>query len=154
MKSVKLLIAIAVMAMLGGIAMAETGRLGSGKYTFSPTREVTKVAAYTTTTNDSLVSVNSLTTATTITLHSVSDAMYGQRQEMKIIKTDSSTNKVTVTAATGDTIGGEASRIITYQNAYIVIHAGPGRDWSIDYESPYVIENHLTGIVTIGSTTF
>lgn len=125
-------------------AFADTQRLGGTSVSFSPTKIVTKTAStYTLTTSDSQVNGDCTSNAITFTLPAISSITSGTKA-YKIKKTDSTGNKITVTAASGNTIGGEASRVITQQNDYIVIES-QGTDWRVTYESPYVVENHLAG---------
>ena len=141
---------VLAMMLFVGLAYAETARLGSDRATFNPTRSVTKTAAYTLTTSDSEVKFTAASANIVATLPSVADAMATGRQSYKILKTDATTYAIVVTPATGSTIGGEATRYLVGQNAYMIIHAGPGKDWTIDYESPYIVENHKLGTYTTG----
>ena len=150
MKHLKTIFAVMISLLLViGVAFADTQRLGGTSFSFNPTKSVTKTAAYTATTSDSQIRVDATSSAITITLPSVESALTGKRLVLKVIKTDSSTNMVTVTAGTGDTIGGEASRKVINQNDYIVIQAGPGSDWRVAYETSYLAEDHLNGTVAL-----
>lgn len=140
------LLAVSLM-LVGSTAFATTSRLGSDTYNFNPSRLVVKTAAYTVTTSDSQVNVTCSSANITITLPSVSDCMAGQICQFKILKTDATDYKVVVTPGSGDTVGGESTRYLVTQNAYMVIHAGPGRDWSVDFESPYTVEDYEAGTV-------
>jgi lipopolysaccharide export LptBFGC system permease protein LptF len=140
--------------VLVGMSYADTNRLGAtSTYQFNKTKRSVKTAAYTATTSDSEIAVNATGGAITVTLPSITDSLTGMRLALKIQKTDSSTNMVTVAAATGETVGGETSRKIINQNDYIVVHAGPVMsgtpNWTVDYESSYLAENHLLGTVAL-----
>jgi hypothetical protein len=147
-------IAVITLAVMLSTSMvyATTTRLGGEDISFNPTKSVTKTAAYTALITDSQIKVNATSGAVTITLPSMDAATLSGTKTMKIIKTDSSTNMVTIAAATGSTIGGEASRKLINQNDYIIISTGPGgtsRDWEVDYESSYLAENHYAGTVAL-----
>jgi hypothetical protein len=143
--------AMLTLILIVGMAYAETDRLGEKSYSFNPTNSVTKTAAYTLTTSDSLVNVTNASANIVITLPTVASCMSGMRCQFKILKTDATTYDVIVTPATGDTIGGESTRYLVNQNSNMVIHAGPGRDWTVDFESPYALEDHESGSLNIGT---
>ena len=127
--------------------LAATYRLGSDTpVNFNPTRKVIKTAAYTVGANDSQVNVTTSGADIVITLPSIATTRSaGNVSAFKILKTDSTAFKVVVTPATGDTIGGESTRYLVNQNNFMVISLGPGRDWSVDFESPYTVEDHEAG---------
>ena len=152
-KTLKLILAtaIAVVLIAAVISFADTARLGTFRTMgFNVQKAVTKTTTYTALVTDSYIKANATSAGFTITLPAVSDATAGGTIQYKILKTDSSTNVVTVAAGSGDTIGGEASRAILSQNAYMIIHSGPGRDWTVDYETPYIVEDHYAGTYTTG----
>jgi hypothetical protein len=154
MKSIFAVMLALAFVLAASTAFAETSRLGENLIKFNPTRLVAKTAAYTATTSDSQINVDATSAGVTITLPSVSDCMSGMRCSYKIIKTDSSVNTVTTSPASGDTVGGESARVIVNQNGYIVINAGPGRDWTVRFESPYVVEDHEAGTSDIGTVSY
>lgn len=154
MKYFAVIVLVMAMAFTPAITFAETARLGASgsSYNFNPTKLVVKTSDYTVTTSDSQVNVTCSSANITITLPSVSSCLSGgSRCSFKILKTDSTAYKVVVTPGTGDTIGGESTRYLINQNAYTVIHAGPGSDWSIDFESPYSVEDYEAGTLNIGT---
>jgi hypothetical protein len=151
MKKSTLLAVLLIALLMIGVSFSETIRQGGDRYTFSPSAMVTKTANYTVTSADSEIQVNATSGAVTITLPSVSSSMVGGTKAYKIKKTDASTNVVTVTPATDNTIGGESTRKLLYQNAYMVISTGPGNDWHVDFESPYIQEDYEAGTITIPS---
>lgn len=154
MKHLKMCVAITlVVALIAGVAIAETARLGAARYSFSPSGVLYKTADYTVTTSEKgkTISVDATSAAANMTLPSVTDATAGGTMTLKVLKSDSSVNVVTVTPASGDTIGGESARKLVNQNGYIVIHSGPGRDWTVDFESPYIVEDHEAGSSDLGT---
>lgn len=157
MKSMRIFVAILlVFSMTAGIALAETARLGSARFNFSPVGILYKTSDYTVTTSDKgkTISVDATSANVNLTLPSVSDAYAGGTMSLKAIKTDTTAYTVTLTPATGDTIGGESTRVIKNANGWIAIHAGPGKDWSIDYESPYLSEDHELGTTVMGTPAY
>lgn len=150
--------------VMGAVAMAlaicspvhaQTERLGAEYgYDFNKTRSVTKTTDYTITASDSEVKATASSADITLTLPSVSDCQSGGRCQFKILKTDGTTYDIIVTPATGDTIGGESSRGLINQNDYMVIHAGPGKDWTVDFESPYVGEDHEARTTNLGTQSY
>jgi hypothetical protein len=149
------IIVLALAAFLVGIvgtAHAETFRQGGLRYSFNESASTTKTAAYTITTSDSLVNVDATSAAITITLPTTAAAKVGGTHSFKVVKTDATANSVTVTPATGDTIGGESTRVLTYENAYMIIRPSTNNDWVVDFESPYVVEDYESGTLTIYGT--
>lgn len=144
--------ALAIMLIASVIGYAETFRQGGDRFSFNPTATVTKTADYTLTTSDSYVKFTASTAALTATLPSLATvrASYGSKT-YKILKTDALPLAITITPATGETIGGESYRKLYYQNAYIVISAGPNSDWTVAYESPYTVEDYEAGTVDLYS---
>lgn len=150
MKKFKVLSVVLVVAMLvATIAYADTFRLGSARYNFNPTNKVSKTAAYTLTASDSQVNVGCTNANITITLPTISSLRAGGSKAYKIVKTDSSEFTVNITPATGDTIGGESVRKLTYKNAYIIIGLGMNDDWHVSYESPYTVEDYEAASTTL-----
>jgi len=144
------LIALALVFLVSVISFADTARLGSSSYSFNATRSVYKTAAYTLTTSDSLVNFTASSANIVATLPSVSSALAGGTLKYKIVKKDATAYKIVVTPASGDTIGGESTRYILGDESFIVITAGPGKDWTVEYESPYIVEDHEAGTYTTG----
>lgn len=141
--------------LIAGNSHAITARLGAPYgVDFNHIKALTKTTAYTVTTSDGGALINGDTTAAgfTITLPSISSvAASGQSMALKIIKTDATVNVLTVTPATGDTIGGESTRKIVNQNGYMVIRSAGGKDWAVDFESPYIVEDHEAGSSDLGT---
>lgn len=149
---IALTIAIIVVASIG---FTETMRLGSNlPPTFNQSSNVTKTAAYTLTTSDSKVNFTNSSANIVATLPSVESCMAGKICSFEITKTDATTYTVIVTPATGDTIGGESTRVLIGQNDKMIIHAGPGKNWTVDFESPYVVEDHEAGTLGIGTISY
>lgn len=143
--------ALAVVLIATVISFAETG-LNYGQptsYSYNPRTTVTKTADYTLTASDDYVKFTCSTAALTATLPQISSLTKTQRY--KILKTDALPLAVTVTPATGDTVGGESTRKLYYQNAYMIITSGANNNWVITYESPYNVEDHESGQVDIYS---
>jgi hypothetical protein len=156
MKKFKSLI-LAYILVAGFIAapvMADTARLGADRLTFSPTRIVSKTADYTATSADSLINCDATAADVTVTLPTISSLTLGGTKSYKLVKTDSSINTCDFTPATGNTIGDETARVIVNQNGYIVISSGPGTDWSVDFESPYIVEDHEAGTSDLGTQAY
>lgn len=154
MKTMKY-IALMVLAMMivATISFAETGRLGESRITFSPSKKLFKTADYTMTTSDTgaQAEITASSVNITITLPSVASALAsGGGVQYKLIKKDATTYKVILTPASGDTIGGESARYLIGDESYAVISAGPGKDWTVEYESPYLVEDHGAGTYTTG----
>ena len=147
-----ILAVVALMLLIGSVAFGETFRQGEIRFNFNPTAIVSKTAAYTLTVSDSLCNVACSSTNITITLPTVESTRPGGKA-YKIVKTDSSAYAVIVAAATGDTIAGETRRYIVAQNGYICLSTGSGNNWTVSYESPYAVEDHSAGTVTVPSVT-
>lgn len=142
---------VGMLFLITGIGSSETFRQGGERISFNPSAIVTKTTAYTVTSGDSEILVNATGGAITITLPTIASVTTGGTKSYKIKKTDASTYVVTVTPATGDTIGFESTRKLLNQNDYMVISTGPGKNWSVDYESPYIQEDYESGTVTLPS---
>lgn len=150
---------VLVLMFIASFSFAETIRQGGERFSFNPSSIVTKTAAYTVTSSDSLVKVTCSSANIVITLPTVASARPGTKA-YKIQKTDALIYAVVVTPASGDTVGGESTRYIMGQNDYIVISPGSGNDWNIAFESSYVKEDYELGTIAIagkavncGSTT-
>jgi hypothetical protein len=140
---------------------AETFRQGSVRNTFNPVASTTQTSAYTVTSSDSLVNVTCSSADIVITLPTITSlrSSFGNKN-FKILKTDATAYAVIVTPGTNDTIGGESTRYILTQNAYVVISMGSddgtgtgGSDWEVIYESPYTVEDYESGThATYGTT--
>jgi len=87
---------------------------------------VTKVAAYTVTTNDEIVFVNAASASVTITLPTA----VGNACIYRIKKTDSSGNTVVVATTSSQTIDGGTTAIINMQYASISV-ASNGSNWFV-----------------------
>ena len=152
MKNLKsiLFVVLAVTLIAGAFAFAETARLGK-EYapSFSPIAQVTKTAAYTLTTSDSYVKFTASSANIVATLPKIS-GLSGVSISYKIEKTDATAYAIVVTPASGDTIGKESTRYLIGDDAYMIITSGPGSNWEITYESPYIVENHEAGTYTTG----
>lgn len=157
MKNMKSIFAIAFAMLLlcASSALATTQRLGANlPIQFNSASTLAKTAAYTVTTSDvnKTISVTASSANIVITLPSIASAnSTGASFPLKITKADATTYSIIVTPATGDTVGGESTRYLINQNAYMVIHAGQGKDWAVDYESPYVVEDHEAGSTDLGT---
>lgn len=150
------LIALAMVLCIAPVSFALTERLGAVRYSFNPTKILNKTAAYTVTTSDvgAQVNVNATSAAVTITLPSIADVYAaGQTQGVVVKKTDSSVNTVTLSPASSNTIGGESARVIVNQNGWIAVRPN-GLDWIVDYESPYVVEDHEAGTSDLGTQSY
>jgi hypothetical protein len=145
------LIALGIVMIFASISFAETARLGSdAQPSFNQTSSAYKTAAYTLTTSDSLVNFTATSANIVATLPTVESCLTGQRCSFKIQKKDATAYAIVVTPATGDTIGGESTRYLLSDEAYIIISAGPGKNWSVQYETPYIVEDHELGTYTTG----
>jgi hypothetical protein len=145
------LMALAIVLVATVIGFAETARLGKeNSVAFNLTKIVQKTAAYTVTTSDSQVDVTATSANIVITLPSVATATVAGTMRYKIVKKDATTYKIIVTPATGDTIGGESTRYLISDEAYMIISSGPGKDWTVEYETPYIVEDHEAGTYTTG----
>jgi hypothetical protein len=152
-KILKIFMVIAlVMVMLApGLTIAETFRQGDERILYNPLNVATKTAAYTLTSTDDLVNFTASSANLVATLPTVT-SLRPSSKSFKILKTDNTAYSIIVTPGTNDTIGGESTRYLTYQNAYIVIRSGPknssgGYDWIVDFESPYSAEDYELGTV-------
>jgi len=151
MKSVKniFLLVLALVIMTALPAMATTQRLGAKlPIPFNAEKTLAKTAAYTVTASDcgSLISVTATSATIAITMPLIS-TLTGDCP-VKILKADATAYAIIVTPATGDAVGGESTRYLTNQNAYMVIHAGPAsKNWTVDFESPLIDENYETGAI-------
>lgn len=143
-------LSLLAMAVMVSPAQSATYRLGADTpMSFNPTRQVTKTAAYTVTTSDSLINVTTSGADIVITLPSISSTRSANASSaFKILKTDATAYKVVVTPASGDTVGGESTRYVVNQNDFVIISKGPGRDWNVDFESPYTQEDHEAGTLS------
>ena len=150
MKKLQIITSLLLVLLLAGLSYGETFRQGDQRITFHPTTIVAKTAAYTLTSSDSEVDVTCSSANITITLPTVLSTRPGTIT-YKIKKVDATAYKVIVTPASGDTIGGESTRYITYQNAYVVVSTGSGKDWTVNYESPYTVEDYEAGTITFTS---
>jgi len=153
----KILAATLAILLFAGSAHAITDRLGA-KYSldFNQTKTLSKTTAYTVTTTDGGALINGDTTSAgfTVTLPLLSTvAASGQSMSVKIVKTDASVNVLTIAPATGNTIGGESARKIINQNGFVIL-TSQGKDWSVDFESPYVVEDHEAGTANIGTQSY
>ena len=139
-------------------ASSATYRLGADTVSFQPSKQLTKTADYTVTTSDmgAVITVTASSANITLTLPSLADLRAaGVNGSVKIVKADSTTYDVIASPATGNTIGGESARYLNSQNAYMVLRMGANSNWEIDYESPYVVEDHEAGTVVFdGLNTF
>ena len=144
---------VALVLVFSSLASAETFRQGDDRISFNQSESTRKTSAYTITSSDSLVNVVTSSADIVITLPSLSSLGSGSKT-YKIFKTDSTAYRVIVTPATGNTIGGESTRDLTYQNAYMVVSTpiGSSSDWRVDFESPYVVEDYESATVTINAT--
>ncbi|MFZ2950898.1 MAG: hypothetical protein WA003_15595 [Desulfuromonadaceae bacterium] len=158
MKHFKTLSVALAFLLIAGNGYATTARLGAPYgVDFNQTKVLTKTTTYTVTTSDGGALINGDATAAgfTITLPSLSSvSASGQSMALKVIKTDSSVNVLTVAPATGDTIGGESARKIVNQNSYMVISSASGKNWDVSFESPYVVEDHEAGTSNIGTQSY
>ncbi|MFH1741350.1 MAG: hypothetical protein ABIH23_20290 [bacterium] len=155
MKTVRTIAVIVALSLMlaAGLAYTDTARLGDSSWNYNPVKKLFKTAAYTLTTADTGAQAEFTATSANIvvTLPSVASALAsGGGVQYKIIKKDATTYKIVLTPANGDTVGGESTRYIVGDESYIVLHAGPGKDWTIDYESPYIVEDHEAGTYTTG----
>lgn len=144
------LTALAIVLVAAAIGFAETARFGGNAYNFNPTKIVQKTANYTVTTSDSQVDVTASSANIVITLPTVASCQAGQICSFKITKKDATAYKIIVTPASGDTIGYESTRYLIGDESYVVTHAGPGRNWTVNFESPYLVEDHEAGTYTTG----
>jgi hypothetical protein len=137
----------------------ETFRQGDVRKAFNPVASTTKTSAYTVTSSDSLVNVTCSSADIVITLPTLTSlrSTFGNKT-YKILKTDATAYNVIVTPGTNDTIGGESTRYINAQNAYVVISMGSddgtgtgGGNWEVLFESAYVVEDYEAGTVTINA---
>lgn len=155
MNRFKIASALLALLLLSGTSYATTARLGAPYgVDFNHTKTLTKTTTYTVTTSDggALINANATSAGFTITLPSLATvAASGQSMAVKIIKTDSSVNVVTVAPATGDTIGGESARKLINQNGYMVISSASGKNWDVSFESPYIVEDHEAGSTDLGT---
>ena len=151
MKKLQIITSLLLVLLLAGLSYGETFRQGDPRITFHPSNIVAKTAAYTLTSSDSEVDVTCSSANITITLPTVASTRPGT-MVYKIKKADATAYKVIVTPASGDTIGGESTRYITYQNAYVVISTGAGKDWDVDYESPYTVEDYEAGTLAFSTS--
>lgn len=149
--NITIVVALIMGLVYGLTAMADTNRLGRGtpisSFTFNGVNAVTKTSAYTILSTDDLVNVTCSSADITVTLPKISTLGPGSKV-YKVLKTDATTYNVIVAAGTGDTIGGESSRYLVSQNAYIIISSGPGKNWTVEFETPYLLENHAAGTYT------
>ena len=151
MKKILSMILIVLFLMASVSAYTETIRQGDVRISFNPSNIVTKTAAYTVTSSDSLVKVTATSANTVITLPTVSSTRDAGTKAYKIQKTDATVFAVVVTPASGDTIGRESTRYIMGQNDYIIISPGSGSDWAVAFESPYMKEDYEAGTITINT---
>ncbi|HQT90948.1 MAG TPA: hypothetical protein PL001_02845 [Candidatus Kryptobacter bacterium] len=147
----KLIFALVMLCLVvAGVASAETARLGKDYGpAFNQTASVAKTAAYTLTASDSLVNFSLASADYAATLPAIS-SFSGESKSYKIVKTDATAYVLTVTPATGDTIGGESTRKLISDDSYMIITSGPGKNWTITYETPYIVEDHKAGTYTTG----
>jgi len=147
----KLIFALVMLCLgMAGVASAETARLGKDYGpAFNQTASVAKTAAYTLTASDSLVNFSLASANYAATLPAIS-SFSGESKSYKIMKTDATAYVLTVTPATGDTIGGESPRKLLSHDSYMIITSGPGKNWTITYETPYIVEDHEAGTYTTG----
>jgi len=154
----KVIIAILTVLFLATFAFGETNLNYNQKtgWIYNPIATATKTTTYTVLSTDDYLIGNTTSASFTMTLPtiaSLTNAGIGSKS-YKFLKSDSTAYVLTVAAATGNTIGGEASRKIINQNGYMIIHS-QGTDWIVDYETPYVNENHYAGTtgITLGTST-
>lgn len=132
---------------------AETFRQGGDRITFHHLVSTTQTSTYTVLSTDDLVNITCSSADIVVTLPSISSLRSTGTKAYKILKTDATAYAVIVTPASGDTIGGESTRYIMQQNAYIVISTGPSTDWTVEFESPYTVEDYESGThATYGTT--
>jgi hypothetical protein len=119
---------------------------------FNPTGSTNKATTYTILSTDSQINNDTTSAGYTVTLPTIASLRSGGfgKKSYKIVKTDATTNILTVAPATGDTIGGGATRRLLSDDAYMIISTGNGNDWIVDYETPYLNENHVAGTYTTG----
>lgn len=151
----KIISAVSALMLCASVSFAATGLDYNQpySYSFNHTAAVTQTTTYTILAADSLVNCDATSASFAVTLPSIDSliaAGYGKKG-YKIVKTDSSVNKVTVTPATGDTIGGESTRVLINDDSYMVITAEANGNWKVNYESPYIGENHEDGTVDINT---
>ena len=159
MKRLSIAVLALAFVLVAALVSAETIRQGGDRFSFNPTAVVVKTANYTLTTSDSEVDFNG-SADVTATLPAIATSAYPGTKAYKI-KQLSGTGRVIIAAASGSTIGGESQRVLSYKNAYIVISAGPNKDWKVDYESPITSEDYKYGAANFyaaqtatASTTF
>lgn len=146
-----LLVVLAVLVIAVGVSYSETARLGQNlPKAFNPSRVVAKTAAYTLVGADSQVEVTASSANITITLPAIADVTNAGTKSYKIIKKDATAYAIVVTPASGETIGFESTRYLLGDESYMVISASGGKNWSVDYESPYIVEDHKAGTYTTG----
>jgi hypothetical protein len=155
MNKFKITAALLAVLLYAGTAHAVSGRLGAPYgVDFNYSKTLSKTSAYTVTTSDAGALINGDTTSAgfTVTLPSLASvAQSGQSMAIKVIKTDSSVNVLTIAPATGDTVGGESTRKIINQNGYVVLSSAGGKNWDVAFESPYVVEDHAAGTSNLGT---
>lgn len=142
--------ALAVVLFAMAIGYAETGLnyMQPMSPSYNPKTTITKTAAYTAAATDDYIKVTTSSADIVITLPEIATLTKSARY--KILKTDATTYKVIVTPATGDTIGGESTRYLIHQNGYMLIKSGANKNWVVEYESPYIVEDHEAGTFTTG----
>lgn len=152
-KTLNIVISLLLVVSLAGLGFGETFRQGGERITFHPTTIVAKTAAYTVTSSDSQVEVTCTSANITITLPAISSLRPGTKA-FKIIKKDATAYAVIVTPATGDTVGGESTRYLLSDEAYIVISTSSGSltDWTVNFETAYTAEDYEAGSVTLNGT--
>ncbi|MFA6972860.1 MAG: hypothetical protein WC208_15870 [Gallionella sp.] len=147
MRKISLILLVLLMTgLLVSSVYGETIRQGDVRVSFNQNNAVTKTSDYTVVAGDSLINVTAASANITITLPTVASTRPGVKS-YKILKTDKTAYAVIVTPATGDTIGGEATRYLFGANDYIVISTGSGKNWAVAFESPYVNENYASGLI-------
>jgi hypothetical protein len=152
MKTAKyIFLVLAAMLIVSAPAFAVTERLGADlPIQFSASKTLAKTAAYTITASDcgALVEVTATSANIVITLPDVSTIL-GTSCPLKIIKKDATAYKIVVTPAAGHTVGKESTRALLGDESYVAIH-NEGKDWKVDYETAYIVEDHEAGTYTTG----
>lgn len=152
MKTAKyIFLVLASLLVVSAPAFAVTERLGADlPIQFSASKTLAKTEAYTITASDcgALVEVTATSANIVITLPDVSTIL-GTSCPLKIVKKDATAYSIIVTPPAGHTVGKESTRYILGDESYVAIH-NEGKDWKVDYETPYIVENHEAGTYTTG----
>lgn len=110
---------------------------------YNPRNIVAKTGNYTATVADDLINVSAAATITLPAISALAASNLGSKT-FKIVNTGTANVLVTISPATGETIGGAASYTLTINNDYVILTSNPTTlQWDIGWPANRTFETNL-----------